>query len=865
MDSSTPTATSQNMSPTADEFFRLKVTVDGEPYNKTNFDRIHEKLLTDRLARDDDKDDLLLVAPETPLLLPILLTMGMIKLLQQDLALTSRENAGRFINNTPVALLEKDKLYPGQYEGTEENPYFGMMHVVRRNDGILHRIKLDEGWRIQPLTVLDTFGKSKSRIVYGQAIEDILKVPRGSLVALQKSKALVVTANREKIISDLKSVEIGGDPFDRIFTVARSDGLDFTFVGHNDLKVSPNILFSNNLSSAADMVRNDPDIRLIFVAGYKAKDYANLDYMNNDKVPRKIWCILTPEQEDILQDLTDKGFDSLIWKRSDFLFEQVSAKTTSTKLNFHNSVIRELAGSKFQKQQVEWPEEVKGAVDRSIASLKDLEKIYGHHAGFVHWLWTARSLVNRLVQLPFGVDDFEKWLVDAGRQAEGIKGTFASLAVRFGEFSQFVTPEAQAKVDSLLKDISDIVTLLGSDSNPKQRFIDEYKASHPESSVRLMTGVPVFDEYLYARSLLGPKDGDRQIKTKNRVLILSPKKKKSAFSTGFLAPYSTVIYLGYDAEMMYFQWYFNTSATGPNSKVDDHLRTVLGMAREADHTFPRPEFKSEAEKQEIEAAVMEEESLQETIQNIIDDAHERPAKIHTSPYDNKTEACKISLLNGLMLYLSPKHKVARVNDEGNGYDMVTFDKLRRGDKLIFVSGNRDLFMDVMNVIKKTESYSSLYQTGEAWREALNKYAEVNKFNATDIAKKLKSIGCSRGVQIIRQWMSGEIICPEDDALQAIRLMTMDERLLYGVDDVSSACKQIRSIHMKTGVEIVRRILNKAIGDDVNETLGMGADIDYHIALCASNARIYTVAAVGETTEAISVKLEGRLQPDETDS
>jgi hypothetical protein len=863
MDSPIATPVTGTSTNAGSDFMGLKITVDGQPYQKTYYDLIQARVLNERLTRNDDQDDLVLVAPESPLTVPMLLTMGMINLLRLDLNDSSKQAAGRLDVMAPVGLMEKDKMYPGVYLGKALNDWFGVMHKIKRNDGITQQIKLADEWRIQPLSVLDNFNESTSRRVYGQAIEDVMQIPRGSIFALQKSKILIITANREKIISDLKSVAIGGDAFEHIYTVARSDGFDMTFVGGNNLKVMPHILFSNDLATAADMVKSDPDIRLIFVAGYKAKDYANLDYINNDTVPRKIVCLLSPDQEEILQDLTDKGFDGLVWKRADFSPEQISIKTGSVKLNEHNSLIKELGDSVFVKQRVDWPQDMGLISERVISTIKEIEKTNPNYSDFTHWLYECWSLVNKLLQIPFGIRGFEEWLTASGRQKEGIKGTFATLAVRYESLKWVAVRGTEDKAAILLKDISDIISLLDDESGPKQRFADDYRQSHPESQVTVRTGIRLFDEYLMYRSFVEQSDGAATRSYKNRVLVLAPKKNKASFASGFLAPYNKVIYLGYDTEMKFFQWYFNCALTGPNGSVDSHLRSTLGIPAIHDPTFPKPVKNDDTEKAVSEEEVRAEEVVQEVIRIQVDEPKEKPAAIETSPNDSKIPAARIRLEGGLCLYLNEKHKVARLDASGTGYVMVRSDGLHTGDRLMFVAGNRDLFKDVLAVIKQSESYKALYEIGEAWRQALVDYATANELTALDISKKLRTLGCYRSAQNVRLWLDGDIICPEEDALEAIRLITKDERLLYGVKDIVDACTEIRHIHMNTGMEIVRRILSKAVNAETYESMDMGSDIEYQISLCASRARICTVMEISPVTDNISVKLEGKLQPDET--
>lgn len=802
----------------------LPVNIDGVKFRSTEFDDNQSKLLLNRLLEEGERDDLVIVQPDIALTHALLILTGMIGMLKMDI-LAKKEVASLKLGvGQPVGLIVQDYIYVGYYEGEYWHKTFGNMHKVRRNDGVIHSIRNKDSWKIHDFKVLEDFDKSKKGKLYGAKIEELLGISRGSLLSNQRSKALIVTARKEDLIKELRSIEIAGEPFEKIFPAARSIGEKLSSVGVNELKREPLILFASDLSSAADMVKQDESIRLIIVVGNKSHDIANITYINGGSVPRKIIMTLKSEDYELLEALDAQNFDAWVWHREDFKGMTATPEVNTGIIKSHYDAIGALTNSEIVISTVEIPESLEKCITEIYATLRKIQEYNLPSRDIDMALAQAYSFTKSLIQLPVnGV------ILDIWKKAENIENSsilIDAILLNLKSALNMLQGNNSEACDRLRLLLNRGVDLLNVE-NLKQDFINNYEEEHPNEHITFSSPNRLYNECL--TKVFSERNHRLNIdkESHNSTLLVTGWGHTKSFAQKILAPYSKVVFLGYPSEVSKYRYNIRTLPSGPFSRLDTSTRKRMGFPIENPTSIEglTSDEKILDQADEIEVAEGKIESIvHEYI--ILETQKELDSDTMLSPEpQNETDDRQVKIIfqSGETLQMHPKQKVHRLAEDMTTYDYCLPGLLKVGDAVIFANTGRDLFMELMSTIKQDEEYQQAYKTAMKWADSLLLFQTKFGLSDKDLQARLAIYGCNRGLGIIQNWLMKVTISPERQAIEAICTMTNDVDLRNEIEDVIAKGQMIKRLHKELGRMLVRSVLEQAVSghDDLESSLPHG--------------------------------------------
>lgn len=836
------------------EFWELPIFNGKEPYFKTTFDKINASLLYGRLTESSKSDDLAIVLPTDPSVTPILILESLLALLKLDVLTNTREVLANVKPGDNVGVIDRRVMKPGIYKGRETDSAGITRHCVEF-DTFIHKIPIGMQWKIQPYRVAMTSKKKRSAVVLGKKLEELMELPPGGLLAFQKSKALIVSSEKSRIIDSLKDLNLDGDRMDNIFPMENwtSDEQAQT-IGQNYLRRSPILGFVSNTDVAVDIALKDPDIRLIIIDGAsKIKNYGSIELLNADKYPRKIICLLKSTDTEELKTLSQMGFDCWVWRRSDFLaMPEVLQKHFNHNgiFSVHNKIMYSLAGGDPIYKEVTVSTEIIKIMSEIRKKLQMLKtEIESDEAGIL--LRWSYSIFYSLLQLPMSIKSFHKYLEDVpSGDSQRLDTKLFELRRSFqNAYGVLIRSDLIKDCEELLADIQKIYDFL-EDTNPKEKAILYAINNNYYQSTDLIFGKQEYASAFRSTHNLGDNintvtQAELGLRPKNLCIITGWANNRLA-AKSYLAPYKKIMFICYLNELNSYKNAERSTATAYATRIDGKLRSNLNRiikVRDEERHLENESFAS--------------------LDKLFDDLKlkygEEISREYSAHQHELVDSRRILMEDDSYLYLDDSHYIDKLDRDNKTYKKCHLKDLEVGDELIFASTEKGLFEDLLSIIKESEDYQELHSKALLWKRALENFALMNNYDEHDIAEKLKLAGCSRHPSTIQSWFDGSIIGPSSDnyrAIYAISDLTKDELLTNNLDQTITSCKKLHALHVNTGRALVRRIINATIQAEDQE---VDEKVKAKIDLYATNARVLPVVAISDSTVRVPMPLIGKLR------
>lgn len=203
---------------------------------------------------------------------------------------------------------------------------------------------------------------------------------------------------------------------------------------------------------------------------------------------------------------------------------------------------------------------------------------------------------------------------------------------------------------------------------------------------------------------------------------------------------------------------------------------------------------------------------------------------HYAPSEGQTagsetvEAIPVSYVGGYLAFYRTGHKVISasniIENDGDKIEPKLPNELKMGDFIVVREAARDLVKEIADVLLQRAGKAELRSLALKWKEAL----EIETlFNSPDeIYERLQKVGCTRGYQAVRSWITDEdMISPQSKQdLEHIAAVTESGVLKEMLDQVYEAAQAVKTAHVQAG-----RVLSLQLRNRVVASLREYGDID----------------------------------------
>lgn len=843
-------------------FWVLPIFQDGEEYPKTGFDEINSTLLVERLAESGSHDDLALVLPDDPSVLPLIVVEALLALVQVDKLDSDSGFLETLKPGDHVALFDNHSRMstPGTFEGMQEREgekYFRISREIGRGNRIYELIPPNRRWRVKPYVGDDTGRRQQATKMLGEQIEELLAIDPGELMTYERSRALLVTGDKASVKEQLGAISLGDDSLLDVFPVGDySDETSYRMLGSDRLGRRPSLGLVSHADLAANIALGDPSVKLIIIDG-AAKvrgGIGSIDLLNNDATPRKIICLLNSWNDEELNMLSDRGIDSWVWSQKDFKkldLTSLSDKQKRIEFRRHEHVMKRLAHGDTRLIPAELPPIASSLPTTAREQIKNLVRMSPNNEACGSLIIRARTLLLRMMQAPLPLNILEPKL------AENTAGEYIPILEQIDQLKKGLSeqvgaslpPEASSICTELCGNLKSLYRSLES-SNPKHQLI--MNALKDGKTTDIVCATPEYAialESTLDRSGAQVLSANQLLSAKSEKLLLTGWFNPKFTARTFLAPYLITEYLLYEEEMKPYAWMNKTHPAAPNSQVDQKLRKMYAPK------LIKPEITGVVTTQPQRQADIETVSTE--IETKFAD-HLDAQALASNGNHQPVDGIRIIFDDGSRTYAGKGTKLDRLDRSARDISHCIYDDLAPGDELVFAASSRSVFQDyIAGHVSKSDEYQALSATASIWRSALLDYASDYSLTASDLSAKLKTFGANRSPGNIKAWLEGETIGPEEDGMEAIKLMTLNRELSNNFKEVMEACARIRAIHTQAGRTLARHIVKAAAGtSDTSDS-----DYDEQAAEYARHSRIMLVRSIGEKTISVAPELLGRLITD----
>lgn len=834
------------------EFWDLEISINGVAYNKTYFDLVNVSLVLEHLIGNNSQL-LEIVLPHDPTITIVSFIETLLSLLKMDVIDGDSEVLSKIKPGDKVAIIDERNVIPGIYigikKGSDGLERFYVKEDVKAEFPITRGIPFNLKWTIQPYnqSLVKQFRKQSE--IYGEKLEKILNLTPGGLLAFQKSKMLLVTKNKSKIKEEILNVALGGDPLTKIFSIADySQDKNFNYVGNDRLRREPSGGIVTNLDQAVDIALIDKSIRIILVDGASKlrSHFGSLERLKNDTDSCKVVCLLNAEDEDQIITLKNLGSQAWIWKRSDF-GSMGSGDLPVDKGNpvaVHNNILNHIGGPDLEVMIVNQPQDLAKAIDSSFHLVTAISNKTADDPECAVLLRWAVSVINSMLQLPLPVSEYHNYLetLDESNYLR-LDEKISSIENKVRSSYGFSVPIAvRNEWEELLSNIRFIYESLEKE-NPKWKALIGLageEADKTDLSVLILD-----DNYgnalkrLYPvkfRNILSGSEAGNTIE--ERVIITGWKNKKTAAKL-FLAPYLNCIYLLYPQESQRYGRVLQTHPASPDSNTDRTLRTSQGMNKD-------------------EAKIVGDTDIGKLLDDLDQKLTDSLFKAHLQEFgeENMTDVRRVLFEESLYAYMTENQGLHTLNRENKSIEKCQVKNISPGDELVFVESQRDLFEDLISILKQSGQYKQLFSDIKQWHLALVRFMDDNFIDEKDLSLKLAAVGCNVGIVTLKSWISGELISPSESNLRALSKVISDSLLNNSLERIIESAREIHALHIQTGRLLVRKIVNAVVQDD--DDAGIDEETKAKVEDYSRKAKIVTVREVLPDVLKIPAKAIGRL-------
>lgn len=182
------------------------------------------------------------------------------------------------------------------------------------------------------------------------------------------------------------------------------------------------------------------------------------------------------------------------------------------------------------------------------------------------------------------------------------------------------------------------------------------------------------------------------------------------------------------------------------------------------------------------------------------------------------------LFDGGKYALLPKGKKVKIFDrENESIKEISVMELTKGDDVIFLDDSRkEIFEELIEAaVEKGFIDKNTIELSDLWQHVLKEFVTEKRMSLEKLKIELEKSGVKRSIVTIRSWIDDDrFIGPPEDgykALDAIAKITGNKELTSKLQSVKSACVALKSIHIKLGRCLVKKLLYPSITADTDET------------------------------------------------
>ncbi|MFA6571090.1 MAG: DrmE family protein, partial [Bacteroidota bacterium] len=173
--------------------------------------------------------------------------------------------------------------------------------------------------------------------------------------------------------------------------------------------------------------------------------------------------------------------------------------------------------------------------------------------------------------------------------------------------------------------------------------------------------------------------------------------------------------------------------------------------------------------------------------------------------------------NGKKAFFQKGNKIKTIDREQESIEVVTVEKLSKGDEVIFLGDSkRTIFDELVVFYEHKPEMIDMVRKAEIWRSALINYCNENKLDTERLKWRLQGFGLKRHELTLENWLEGLVICPDEGdyaPLSIIAEMTGNQELKLNLDQVKYAAKTIHSLRIKIGHYLSKKITQSYISPD----------------------------------------------------
>lgn len=220
--------------------------------------------------------------------------------------------------------------------------------------------------------------------------------------------------------------------------------------------------------------------------------------------------------------------------------------------------------------------------------------------------------------------------------------------------------------------------------------------------------------------------------------------------------------------------------------------------------------------------------------------------------------CFVKFEDGCCAFLTNNYQCNIINDNDDDIEITSVSKIKKGNKMIFVSSKLNDEEDIVKLIlrellKNSEfnlQYGEYFKLNNLWKKSLLKYIQGNCLTVEDISNELLIYGSKVRGTSISNWISNKIIGPQNaedlrNIIKIIDITELNERL----EEIIYACRMVRSIQVKVRKIVAKQIISTYISKEWREK----TDIEKIIDRCIKSIEDYVY--IGEISSILVINEE----------
>lgn len=645
----------------------------------------------------------------------------------------------------------------------------------------------------------------------------------------------LISSESSRFADLLREVQVNGTPFFDMFPSAKCTQENRQRLGRDSIKRSFMFYFVTNLSTADDVLRDEPHIRTLFVdaRGKSLKDGTLLASVRTQYGLEDIYMLQTLDRLDSANKLdSGLGFKIWIWDKSDFSGMESQNTNGEQTVPADNDFVRMVADHNAipgrLSNYIDTPVEVAyppglalgqhDSIQTCIREMFSLSRDYGN-ADMQNFSIHAAGVANRIFQSPVPAIDADNAMKDSGRRTFNEDIVF--LKERLNLLSYGPIPEDFKFYASELISLLEQSTNAFKDYYGKRDAVVSIIKNNPDIKICIL----VNSKYASMSEAAGRKIAEALNSGGNGLppgIVVADNLAQSATEYDIIIwtykpPYGEYLMLEPSVQNNFILLY-------PLQKKEYELSTVVNSRRFM--PYLKSDYRSGVMK--VPAGMLQEKTpppgkttneldafdLEQLLSATMAKA---VAYYHGSGHANLVEARMVLFTDGTHALFQPGNKIKVVDLEHEAVETKTVNSLSEDDDVAFLKDSkRTVFDELVEYYQHKPEVVELIKISELWRSALIVYRDEHFLHPVRLKKILDEAGLVRHPATIESWLDGSTICPvEDDyaGVDIIARVTNDTNLDKDAEDVKNAARKIHALRIKIGRYLAKRITQSYFSPD----------------------------------------------------